>query len=98
MGRRPGSGWQNEVWLRAAFGTEPAFDPGVAVSHLRAPTLFVIATHDTVASTAVAVAAFDRSPEPKHLEMVEGHHFTPYAGDALEQVARAALAFYLSTL
>ena len=98
VGRRPGSGWQNEVWLRAAFGTEPAFDPGVAVSHLRAPTLFVIATHDTVASTAVAVAAFDRSPEPKHLEMVEGHHFTPYAGDALEQVARAALAFYLSTL
>ena len=74
-------------------------DPGQTVaSSFNTPTLFVIATHDTVASTAVAVAAFDRSPEPKHLEMVEGHHFTPYTGDALEQVARAALAFYLSTL
>ncbi len=98
FGRRPGAGWRNEVWLRSAFGTEPAFDPGVAVSHLRAPVLFVIATHDTVAATEVAVSAFDRAPEPKQLEMVEGHHFTPYSGAALEHVAATALAFYSSTL
>lgn len=98
LGGRPGSGWHNEVWLRAAFGTEPAFDPGVAVSHLRAPVLFVVCTHDVVTSTEVAVAAFDRAPEPKQLEMIEGHHFTPYSGDALERSAGAALAFYSARL
>lgn len=97
-GRRPGSGWHNEVWLQAAFGTEPAFDPGVAAAHLRAPVLFIVATHDVVAATEVAIGAFDRAPEPKQLEMIEGHHFTPYSGAALERAAGAALAFYSSTL
>jgi fermentation-respiration switch protein FrsA (DUF1100 family) len=86
------------VWLQSAFGTVPAFDPGVAASHLRAPVLFVVATHDTVAPTEVAIAAFDRAPEPKQLELVEGHHFTPYAGDALEHAAQVELAFYSSVL
>jgi cephalosporin-C deacetylase-like acetyl esterase len=94
LGRRPRSTWRNEVWLRRAFGSEPAFDPGVAVGHLRAPALFVVAADDTVAPTAVALAAYERAPEPKQLELVVGHHFTGYAGDALEHCAAVEIAFF----
>lgn len=98
VGRREGARWRNQVWLRAAFGGEPAFDPGVAVSHLRAPVLFAVATHDVVAPTEVAVAAFDRAPEPKQLEMIDGHHFTPYRGDASARAAAVARDFFLEHL
>lgn len=98
VGGRPGSGWRNEVWLRSAFGTEPAFDPSVAVPFLRAPVLFVLATDDAVAATAVALDAFARAPEPKELVMIEGHHFTPYAGAALTRSADAARDFFLAHL
>jgi cephalosporin-C deacetylase-like acetyl esterase len=94
FGRRPGSTWRNEVWLRRAFGTELAFDPGVAVGHLQAPVLFVVATDDTVAPTAVALDAYERAPEPKQLELVVGHHFTGYAGEALEHCAAVEIAFF----
>ena len=98
VGGAEGTGWRNQVWLRAAFGTEPAFDPGVAVAHLKAPVLFVVATHDQVASTEAAIAAFDRAPESKELVMIEGHHFTPYAGEACVQAAAASRDFFLRHL
>lgn len=98
MGRRPGSRWQNQVWLRSAFGTEPPFDPGVAVGFLHAPTLFVVATNDEVAPTSVALAAYERAVGAKELEMVVGHHFTGYQGDALEHCAAVELAFFLRHL
>ena len=98
LGRRDGARWQNQVWLQAAFGSEPAFDPGVAVAHMHAPVLFVVATCDVVAPTAVAVAAFDRAPEPKRLEMIEGHHFTPYVGDACAYAAAVSRDFFRTAL
>ncbi len=97
-GGAAGTGWQNQVWLRSIVGNEPAFDPGVAVAHLRAPVLFVVATQDIVASTEAAVAAFDRAPEPKELVMIEGHHFTPYSGPACVQASEAARDFFLRYL
>lgn len=98
VGGRAGSGWRNQVWLRSAFGTDPAFDPSVAVPYLRAPVLFVVATGDVVASTDVALAAFASAPEPKELVMIDGHHFTPYEGDALVRSATAARDFFLAHL
>jgi fermentation-respiration switch protein FrsA (DUF1100 family) len=97
-GRRPGSTWRNEVWLRSAFGGEPAFDPGVAVGFLRAPTLFVVATEDNLAATSIALAAHERAAGPKELELVVGHHFTGYSGASLEHCAAVELAFYLRHL
>jgi predicted acyl esterase len=93
-GRRDGVLWQNRVWLQRAFGSTPAFDPGVAIPFLRAPLLMVVSTKDDVASTDAELAAFERAPEPKHLVTVEGHHFTPYAGDALETAATAAADWF----
>lgn len=98
VGGRPGTRWQNQVWLRSAFGTEPAFDPAVAVPFLHAPVLFAVASHDTVASTDLALDAFARAPEPKELVMIDGHHFTAYSGPALVEAAAAARDFFLRHL
>jgi pimeloyl-ACP methyl ester carboxylesterase len=97
-GGRAGSGWHNHVFLRRAFGHTPAFDPGLAVVHLQAPTLFVVATEDRVAATEVAVAAHERAPEPKQLVLIDGHHFTPYSGDALVLAAASARDWFLDHL
>jgi len=91
VGTGAGSTWRNEITLCNAFGTDPAFDPGVCVAHVApTPLLMVVATEDRVASAEVAVAAFERAGEPKRLELIAGHHFVPYAGAALEQAAGAA--------
>ena len=50
-----GTAWRNEVTLVNAFGTEPPFDPGACVAHLRCPTLFVVASGDRVAEASVAL-------------------------------------------
>lgn len=94
LGRRPGAGWRNEVWLRRAFGSEPAFDPAVGAAHLTVPTLMVVATEDRLAATAVALDTFDRLPGPKEIVMIEGHHFAPYGGEAFT-VASSAMARFL---
>jgi dienelactone hydrolase len=93
-GRRPGVAWENRVLLQRAFGSTPAFDPGVAVPFQRAPLLMIVATEDDVADTAAELAAFERAPEPKRLVTIEGHHFTPYSGDALAVVTGAAADWY----
>jgi fermentation-respiration switch protein FrsA (DUF1100 family) len=97
-GRQMAARWQNRVTLRNAFGTEPAYDPGVCVAHLGKPLLMVVATEDRLAETAVALAAFERAQEPKRLELIVGHHFVPYTGAAFAQAAGAARDFFLDYL
>jgi fermentation-respiration switch protein FrsA (DUF1100 family) len=95
-GRRPGAGWHNRVWM-AALPIDP-LDPALAVPHLTTPTLMVVATHDDVAATSKALAAFDQLPGEKELMSIEGHHFTPYTGTPLEQAAGAARDFFRTHL
>ena len=96
-GRRTGSRWQNRVFLPggSAMGD---FDPAIVLSRLRTPTLLVLASEDRVAPTSAGVAAFDLLPGTRELLVIDGHHFTPYAGEALAQSATAALAFYRAWL
>jgi fermentation-respiration switch protein FrsA (DUF1100 family) len=97
-GRQQAATWQNRVTLRNAFGTEPAYDPGVCVAHLGKPLLMVVATEDRLAETAVTLAAFERAQEPKRLELIVGHHFMPYTGAAFAQASGAARDFFLEHL
>jgi len=96
-GRRAGSRWQNRVLLPggSAMGD---FDPAVALPRLHTPTLLVLASEDRVAPTAAGLAAYELLPGTKELLVIDGHHFTPYAGEALAQSATAALAFYQAWL
>jgi pimeloyl-ACP methyl ester carboxylesterase len=96
-GRRSGSRWQNRVLLPGGSGMGD-FDPAVALPRLHTPTLLVLASEDRVAPTSAGLAAFEILPGTKELLVVDGHHFTPYAGEALAQSATAALAFYQAWL
>jgi alpha/beta superfamily hydrolase len=99
VGKTPGSTWQNQVTLRAAFDSEPAFDPGVCVSHVSpTPLLMVVATRDNLAETAIAAAAFDRAGQPKQIEMIEGDHFSVYEGNAFLQASSTQCEFLLKYL
>lgn len=90
----PTGTWRNEVTLRNAFGTTPAFDPGACIEHLGGTALLmVVATQDRVAPTEIAVAAFDRASEPKELVMIDGHHFAPYGGEAAARAVAATCRF-----
>jgi uncharacterized protein len=93
------SGWENRVWFGVPPEDAPTFDPGVAVAHL-APTslLMVVATEDNLAATDVALAAYERAGEPKALELVDGHHFVPYDGDAFTRASTRARDFFLDAL
>jgi hypothetical protein len=96
-GRRSGSRWQN--WVLLPGGSSMGdFDPAVALPRLDTPTLLVLASEDRVAPTSAGLAAFELLPGAKELLVIDGHHFTPYAGEALAQSATAALAFYQAWL
>jgi hypothetical protein len=96
VGRRDGSGWHNRVWM-ASVPSEP-LDPALAVPRLHSPVLMVVASHDDVAATAKALVAFDHLPGPKELLTIDGHHFTPYDGEALDRAAVAAQDFFTTHL
>jgi len=98
-GRVAGSGWENRVWFGVPPADAPAFDPGVAVAHVApTPLLMVVATDDDLAATDVTLAAFERAGEPKSLELIEGHHFVCYDGDAFTRAATRARDFFVESL
>ena len=99
VGRAPGSGWENRVWFGVPPEDAPTFDPGVAVAHVApTPLLMVVASEDNLAATDVALAAFERAGEPKSLELIDGHHFVPYDGEAFTRAATRARDFFVDSL
>ena len=96
-GHRSGSRWQN--WVLLPGGSSMGdFDPAIVLPRLRTPTLLVLASEDRVAPTSAGLAAFEILSGTKELLVIDGHHFAPYAGEALAQSANAALAFYRAWL
>jgi fermentation-respiration switch protein FrsA (DUF1100 family) len=92
------SRWVNEVFLREFPRGAVPFDPGPCVERLRAPLLMVVASEDRVADAAVALAAYERAPEPKRLVVIDGNHFAPYSGEALATASEAARDFFAEFL
>lgn len=88
-----GTNWENRIFLGGTPEGAPTFDPGVAAAHVApTPLLMVVASADTLAATDVALAAYGAG-EPKQLELVEGHHFVDYDGDAFDHVAGVMTQF-----
>ncbi len=75
------STWQNHVTVQNAFSGDPLWDPGPSFAHVAAPLLMVVAAHDTVAPADVALAAFERAPQPKQLHVLDCTHFAAYDGE-----------------
>ncbi|MGK4277399.1 alpha/beta hydrolase, partial [Escherichia coli] len=61
------------------------------------PLLMLVADHDHVAPTDLALAAYERALEPKRLVMIKGGHFDPYLA-AFETASRAAIDWFTTHL
>jgi hypothetical protein len=47
-----------------------------------------------IAEAGVAFAAYERTPDPKRLVVIDGDDFVPYAGEAQAESVDAAAAFF----
>lgn len=85
--------WQNKVTLRSVENAGD-FYPIAHIDQVSpAALLFIVADHDTLNPTNLAVKAYEKALEPKKLVMIEGNHFAPYI-EKFEQCANAALEWF----
>jgi fermentation-respiration switch protein FrsA (DUF1100 family) len=76
----PDVAWENMVTVRSTRAAR-MYEPGVWVGRVSpTPLLMVVALHDTITVTDLALAAFERALEPKRLQLVPGRHFDAYLG------------------
>jgi len=88
-----GAVWENTVTTRSSRWAR-MYEPGVFASRIGPkPLLMVVATHDTVAVTDLALEAYERAHEPKKLVMIPGGHFDPYSR-RFDIAGPAALAWF----
>jgi uncharacterized protein len=89
----PGPRWENFVTMRSTRLAR-MYEPGVWVSRIApTPLLMVVATHDTITPTDLALEAYERAHEPKKLVTIPGGHFDPYLSD-FGASSSAALAWF----
>lgn len=73
-----GARWENTVTIRSTRLAR-MYEPGVWVSRISpTPLLMIVASHDTITLTDLALAAYEQALEPKKLVLIPGGHFTPY--------------------
>jgi fermentation-respiration switch protein FrsA (DUF1100 family) len=91
----PGAGgrWENVVTTRSTRMAR-MYEPGVWVSRIApTPLLMVVARHDTITLTDLALEAYERAHEPKKLVTIPGGHFDPYLS-GFDVSSRAAVAWF----
>jgi fermentation-respiration switch protein FrsA (DUF1100 family) len=90
--------WSNELTVRSmefVYGYEPGlYLPKITPT----PLLTIVATDDTVASTAATLSAYQTAAEPKEVLMVPGGHFSLYTGNGFKTGSSAARDFFLRQL
>ncbi len=90
--------WRNEATVVSAV-SDPPWEPGVCAAQLApAALMMIVATHDHLVDTAVAISAFDRAAEPKELVVIDGHHFSPYEGAGFDLASSATTRFFTTHL
>jgi fermentation-respiration switch protein FrsA (DUF1100 family) len=73
-----GTKWENAVTMRSTRLAR-MYEPGAWASRVSpTPLLMIVAAHDVVTLTDLALAAYERALEPKKLVLVPGGHFDPY--------------------
>jgi pimeloyl-ACP methyl ester carboxylesterase len=83
--------WENKVLARVLL--KLAYYNPIRYAHLvKAPTLVIAGSNDSIVSAAVARNAASRMPNAE-FRLFESDHFQPYYGDYLEQNVQAQLAF-----
>ena len=86
-------GFVNAITLRSVELSREN-EPGIHIARVSpTPMLMLVASHDTVTPTDLALAAYIRALEPKRLMIVDGGHFSPYA-QHFEATSRAAADWF----
>lgn len=93
----PEGKWNNEVTVTSTRWAK-MFMPVNWISQIApTPLLMVVATHDYVAPTDLALEGFNQAREPKKLFMFNGSHFDPYERK-LSEVAPVTIDWFLTHL
>jgi hypothetical protein len=89
----PPGAWENQVTLRSTRAAR-MYEPGAWISRVSpTPLLLVVADHDTVTVTDLALAAYERALQPKDLVLLPGGHFDPYLS-RFEESSTAARGWF----
>jgi fermentation-respiration switch protein FrsA (DUF1100 family) len=85
----PTGSWEDQVTVRSTRAAR-MYEPGAWISRVSpTPLLLVVADHDTITVTDLALAAYERALEPKKLVLLPGGHFDPYLSRFGESSAAA---------
>ena len=85
--------WENTVTLRSTRAAR-MYEPGVWISRISpTPLLMVVASHDTITVTDLALAAYEKALQPKRLVMLPGGHFDGYS-KYFEDSSSAAVGWF----
>ena len=89
----PDGVWENTVTVRSTRWSR-MYAPGDFVQRVSpTPLLMLVADHDNVVGTDLALTAYERALEPKRLVMIKGGHFDPY-GDQFKTATSAAVGWF----
>lgn len=89
----PDGVWENRVTVRSTRWSR-MYAPGGFVQRVSpTPLLMLVADHDNVVGTDLALTAYERALEPKRLVMIKGGHFDPYV-DQFETATSAAVDWF----
>jgi fermentation-respiration switch protein FrsA (DUF1100 family) len=76
-----GTKWENAVTARSTRLAR-MYEPGAWVSRVSpTPLLMVVASHDSITLTDLALTAYEQALEPKKLVVISGGHFAPYLSE-----------------
>ncbi|RAS35570.1 alpha/beta hydrolase [Paraburkholderia bryophila] len=77
----PDGVWENRLTLRSTRWAR-MYSPGVFIDRVSpTPLLMLVAQHDHIAVTDLALKAYEQALEPKRLVMLKGGHFDPYLAE-----------------
>lgn len=89
----PAGIWENSVTVRSTRAAR-MYEPGRWVSRVSpTPLLMVVAKHDAITVTDLALAAYEQALQPKKLMLIPGGHFDRYLSN-FSQSGSAALDWF----
>lgn len=97
QGEQLSTTWRNEVTL-TTIAHSAEYEPGAHIERISpTPLLLIVATHDTVTPTDLALQAYERALHPKQLVLLPGDHFVPYQQE-FERASSAATDWFVAHL
>lgn len=89
--------WKNEITFQSAAMARE-YEPGTSIHRISpTPLLMIVADHDHITPTDLALSAFEKARQPKHLVMLKGGHFVPYVKQ-FQETSSAAVNWFVDHL